>query len=301
MEISLLALKYFQKAAQLQHLTKAAAQLHIAQPSLSRTIRGLEETFGVPLFDRQGRKLVLNAYGKILLKHTNHILLSMDNLYQEIGNICQENDSTVTLSVCAASEIIPGLLKDFQKDYPGTRVQILQYDSASADASKSDLTVFSSITPIDNSHCTTLLEEEIMLAIPVSNYRAFLPSVSLSSLSTESFISLQPGKNLRTITDFYCYMAGFTPKIDLECDSPGTARDFIRAGLGISFVPSITWRSVAGKNLALVPIESPHCRRYIGLMCQNGTNALSRAARSLQEFFMTHFAEYAIQYASQFP
>ena len=166
MEISLLALKYFQKAAQLQHLTKAAAQLHIAQPSLSRTIRGLEETFGVPLFDRQGRKLVLNAYGKILLKHTNHILLSMDNLYQEIGNVCQENDSTVTLSVCAASEIIPGLLQDFQKDYPGTRVQILQYDSASADASKSDLTVFSSITPIDNSHCATLLEEEIMLEMP---------------------------------------------------------------------------------------------------------------------------------------
>ena len=74
MRLTLLALTYFQKTAEMQHLTHAAQALHISQPSLSHTIKMLELELGVPLFRRAGRNIVLTKYGEILLSHTNRIM-----------------------------------------------------------------------------------------------------------------------------------------------------------------------------------------------------------------------------------
>lgn len=74
---------YFQKVAELEHLTKAAEALHIAQPALSRTIRSMEEELDVSLFTHQGRNIHLTRDGHILLKYTNKILGSLDDLRQE--------------------------------------------------------------------------------------------------------------------------------------------------------------------------------------------------------------------------
>ena len=60
-------------------------------------------------------------------------------------------------------------------------------------------------------------------------------------------------------------MAGFDPNVVLESDSPETVRELIRAGIGISFIPILTWQDMEDEHIALVPISTPHCRRYINL------------------------------------
>lgn len=298
MEISLLALRYFQKTAHLQHLSQAAAELHIAQPSLSRIIHSLEEEMGGPFFDRKGRNIVLNDSGKIFLKYVDQILLSMDSARQELDDRRYKDRSTVTLSLFAASKIIPALLTDFQKKNPNIRLQIFQQGVASDGAMEADLSLFSSITPVDNDHSVTLLEEELFLALPTSDPRATMQEVKLSNFAESGFICLQQGKHLRTITDFYCQSAGFTPNICLECDSPGTVRDFIRAGFGVSFVPGITWSGVADEKVALLPVSSPSCRRYIGLAWRENAY-LSDATLKLRDFLISNFSTYAIQTANK--
>ena len=293
MELSLLALSYFQKAAQLQHLSNAAQELRIAQPSLSRTIRGLEEELGVPLFDRQGRGVVLNSYGQTVLRYTDRILQSVESMRREVQAQKSREEATVTLSLYAASKIIPPLLTDFRKQFPHVRLQILQQETADGGCTRADLSLFSSIMPITGSHAVMLLEEEILLAMPESDPRACLQEVPLQSFAGDGFISLQPGKNLRTIMDTYCAMAGFTPRINLECDSPGTVREFIRAGLGVSFVPRITWGGVEDEKVVLVPISMPQCKRYIGLSWDENSE-LSPAAQALRDFLLEHFASYAL-------
>lgn len=62
--MEMLQLEYFRTVARLEHMTRAAQELHIAQPALSKTISRLEEDLGVPLFDRQNRQIRLNAFGK---------------------------------------------------------------------------------------------------------------------------------------------------------------------------------------------------------------------------------------------
>ena len=158
MEITFLTLTYFQKVARLEHLSQAAEELHIAQPSLSRTIRNLETELGVPLFDHQGRNIVLNGYGRILLKYVDRILLSLDSARHELAEASQAENTTVSLSIYAASKIIPSLLSAFRQEHPHIRFQILQQDPSLEQPHRADLNLFSSIYPVDNDHTVTLLE-----------------------------------------------------------------------------------------------------------------------------------------------
>lgn len=66
--MDLLQLQYFQVVARLENITHAAKELHVAQPSISKTIARLEESLGVPLFERSGRRIRLNRFGEAFLR-----------------------------------------------------------------------------------------------------------------------------------------------------------------------------------------------------------------------------------------
>ena len=72
MELSQLI--YFRTTAQEEHFTRAAELLHITQPSLSKAIANLEEELGAPLFDREGKRVRLNACGQAFLEKVEQIL-----------------------------------------------------------------------------------------------------------------------------------------------------------------------------------------------------------------------------------
>ena len=147
---------YFQKVAELEHLTKAAEALHIAQPALSRTIRSMEEELDVSLFTHQGRNIHLTRDGHILLKYTNKILGSLDDLRQELQDSRDLQQLTVKLAIMSSSRLIPAFLMKFKEEYPETILEIVPQNSDSANASKTDLTLFSSLKHIDNDHTITL-------------------------------------------------------------------------------------------------------------------------------------------------
>lgn len=84
MKLNFTSLEYFLKAAEMEHLTKAAEALHIAQPALSRTIRGLEEELNVTLFEKEGRNIRLTRDGHILLKYTENFLREYKAMQQEL-------------------------------------------------------------------------------------------------------------------------------------------------------------------------------------------------------------------------
>lgn len=282
------ALSYFKKAADLQHITRAAEELHVAQPSLSRTITQLEGELGVRLFERTGKNIYLNKYGEIVLRRTNRILKELEYMEREVNDALEGAPLTVSLSMYAVSKLLPDLIMSFKQAYPTIRLQIRQGGTTKNPLEESDLSIFSSTQPSSGKNSLTLLEEEILLAVPKWHPLSPERSVHLQQAADSEFICLQKGKNLRSIMDTYCALADFEPKIVLETDSPETLRGLIAAGMGVSFIPSITWPGSESPSIVLIPISAPNCRRFINLSWR-ADGYMPPAAILLRGFIQDYF------------
>lgn len=96
--MDLLQLHYFMTIADCQNMTQAADRLHVAQPSLSKNLSRLEKELGTQLFDRRGRKIVLNAYGRMVLDRAHNIFRELDNLQAEIDIALDRQARTVAIA-----------------------------------------------------------------------------------------------------------------------------------------------------------------------------------------------------------
>ena len=268
--MELLHLRYFKTIAELEHMTKASEILHVAQPSLSKVIHILEKELLVNLFDRIGKNIVLNENGRILLKYTNQIFASLEDVKAELSDLNRKLDDALTISMHAASKLLPEILSVFKKKHPNIKFAIVQHDNKSGEEMNCDLLINSTKQKVSVDNVITLLEEEILLAVPKDHPLASRKRIRLEEVSNEAFISLQKGKDLSDITSSLGQDAGFEPNIILESDDPSTIRGLISVGLGIAFLPSITWHGVADSNIKLLSISNINCKRYINASCRQG-------------------------------
>lgn len=288
--MNLLQLKYFKRVAELEHVSKASEQMHVAQPSISRTIKSLERELGSELFERQGKYIKLNKNGEIVLKHANVIISSVESIKKELSDSNRRSDNTVIIEIDSASKIFPKLVLEFKKIHPDIVLKIIQQSSERELNNKCDLKIFSSINCIQRENVVNLLHEEIVIAIPKCNHLVTKKTVELRELINEEFICLKKGKNLREITDEYCRQANFSPNIVLESDNPDTIRSFINSGGGVSFMPKITWDAEEDEAISLLSISKPICTRFIN-MSWDENNYMSRSALLFRDFVIEYFSK----------
>ena len=109
----------------------------------------------------------------------------------------------------------------------------------------------------------SILQENFFLAVPRNSRYAEQDSVNLLDTVHEGFISLSESKPVRSICDYFCLAAGFTPHIIFESDSLEAVRNLISAGLGIGFWPEYSWGELPKKEVKLLRVEKVDCRRDI--------------------------------------
>ena len=245
--MDLLQLKYFQVVAQLEHMTRAAEQLAIAQPSLSQSIAKLEEDLGVPLFERQGRRIRLNQFGKVFLKRVERVFLELEEAKREISDLAGLEQGLITLAV-ASTQPLPDLLSAFLAQYPHVRFRLFQQHSLTTvvqQLERGEIDLCISSPPIEQPGITwvPLMTEEIFLLVSNKHPLANRGTIRLIEAANEPFVSLKAGHRLRDITDNLCKQAGFVPTIAFEGDETATIRGLVTAGLGVTFMAAQLWRA----------------------------------------------------------
>src|SRR5947199_10812952 len=90
-------LEYFSVIANLQHMSRAATQLGVSQPALSRALSKLEAELGVPLFDRIGRSIRLTHYGRLFQGRVTRALREIDDGRTELADLVDQDRGTVVL------------------------------------------------------------------------------------------------------------------------------------------------------------------------------------------------------------
>ncbi|MEJ8545833.1 LysR family transcriptional regulator [Brevibacillus borstelensis] len=285
-------LEYFQTLAQLQHVTRAAEYLSISQPALSRSVARLEEELGVPLFNRQGRTIVLNRYGQLFLKRVNRILMEFDVGKQELHDIVNPEHGEVALGFLhtLGTNLIPDLLGAFRSQSPAIRFQLTQNHSYSLlehmNAGKLDLCLVAEPTetkvPIQ---WKPLWSEEIFVILPTNHRLAHAESILMEEIADESFIFLKKGYALRETTDGLFRQLGMNPKVTFEGEEVSTVAGLVAAGLGLSLLPDV---GLDKSKIVYIPIRQPKCKRVIGIAYVKDRYS-SPAALRFKQFVINYF------------
>ncbi|MFD0589462.1 LysR family transcriptional regulator [Paenibacillus sp. GCM10027627] len=266
--MDLLQLKYFQTVARREHITQAAKELNIAQPSLSQTIARLEDDLGVALFDRLGRNIRLNEAGKSFLQHVERAFTELEKGKREAIRISGNYEEVITLASIHLP-FVSEMLAAFVAKHPETRFRFQQgcYHSMKQLLKDREIDLCVSSPPIELPGTTniTLFTEELKLLVPAGHPLASRESVQLMELEKEAFIGLKGGFGLRDATDGLCQKAGFSPNVIFEVEDPSMLHKLVRAGIGISFIPSLWEIDNTDPSTVSVLIADSHFSRTISL------------------------------------
>jgi len=124
--MTLVQLRHLISLAQSGSFTRSAEALFITQPALSRSIRGLEDELGQPLFDRVGRRSMLTPFGKEALQRARHLVFDADELVL-VGRQMQGGRSgTVRIGLGSGpgAMLMTPLLKTMAKSHPTIHVEV---------------------------------------------------------------------------------------------------------------------------------------------------------------------------------
>ena len=259
--------RYFLTAARYENLTKAAEELHIAQPALSQSVKRLETELGVSLFDRKNHRIELNEQGKLLKKRLIPLMESIDNLKDELWESVYSSEGTIYLNFLSASNLITNCIISYRAQKPDVQFQVSQLEMMENCDIHIESRIAMSVTPPHPQEFPEgivrreYLREEIFLAVPPDSKFAKHKTIDLREVKEENFIRLGNGWQLRMICDDFCRRAGIRPQAVFESNSPESVRNLVAAGLGIGFWPEKAWGGPPGHGVVLIPIRYPICRR----------------------------------------
>lgn len=280
-------LKYFQKVARLQHMTKAANELHIAQPALSQMIKKLEGELSVPLFMPKGRNIVLTDYGIELLNIIEPIIEDYDNIKLQMNKLKETKDNTININVLAATRLVTDAILNYRKNNDR-----ITFNFSQVETRNSDIVISTTRDDVEINDNLYVINEEIFLAVPKTLGINKNTGIELKDCEDYKFASIY-GKGIRKITDQYLREAGFYPNLVFESDDTTSVRNFIEAGLGVGFWPSFTWGKRISENVDFIPIKYPKCYRNI-VIKKNEKKADNRGVNEFYQYLIDYFEDLAL-------
>lgn len=285
-------LEYFQTVARLQHFTRAAEELFISQPALSRSMARLEKELGVPLFERRGRSVKLNRYGEMFLGKVNTALQKIEEGKQELRHAIQPDQGNIALAFLhtLGANLVPDLLSAFRKDHPDINFQLFQNATSPLleQLQEGDIDLCLASPPFEQKEIASkeLFSEELYVIVPQNHRLAARYEIHLQEIADEPFIGLKEGLGLTTLTDELYREAGFVPKKAFEGEEVGTVAGLVSAGLGVGLVPDFS--GLDSRNLVKLRVSYPESRRAIGIAWIKD-RYLSPAAQQFRQFVIDHF------------
>lgn len=262
-------INYFQTVAKVQHITSAAKQLSISQPALSRSIAKLEDELGVQLFDRKGRNVYLNRYGKMFLNRVEQSIKQIEMGKKEIWDEIHPEKGTIALSFLPSLGIslVPEMISSYHRHYSNVKFQLNQASNQKIinhlKSRKVDLALIMHFHDDQEIAYQPLLTEELFLIVSKDHWLAEYNEIELKMIANESFISFKDGYELQSIISHLCQKAGFSPDVVFEGEDVGTVSGLVSAKLGVSLVPNL--QVLDKSKIKLIRIKSPICTREIGL------------------------------------
>lgn len=292
---------YFQVLAETEHMTKAAERLSVSQSALSRSIAKLEEELGCTLFERRGRTIQLNKYGRAFLKRANTIVREMEASKEELQEMMGIERGVITLGFLhtLGSTYLPKFIQAFKKEYPHIRLTLIQNNShvllTLLKQGKLDICLTALLQVNEERiHWTPLIKEQLYVTVPYNHPFVKQQNINVSDMKDETMIVLKEGFSLRNTTNTLFERASISPVISFEGEEIQTIASLVAVGLGISILPPI--KNAKEMGIVQIPVndEDQIGYREIGLLWDGNvaeTRLLNEVKRSLIAYFQRERTE----------
>ena len=240
-------LRYFVAVADALSFTKGAGKLHLAQPSLTRQIKDLEEEIGVRLLDRTKREVSLTEGGKSFLADAKRVLAHSAEIIESVQRLSRHEVAALNIGYVANLfySLLPITLATLQRSFPTVSINL--FDMTCGDQfralenRKIDLGFVGLREPIKERglQFRSIASYKTGAALAKNNLLAKKPIIKLPDLEPMFFIGMSerayPGyRDWLTTT---CQQVGFTPKVLQDADIERTVIHAVAAGLGVALLP----------------------------------------------------------------
>ncbi len=264
-------LDYLDAVVRAGSFTRAATEMHVAQPAVSQMIKRLEQELGTPLIDRSTKKAT--EAGELLLRRARRALSELDAARTEVAELIGLETGTVHAGAIHWLEPLdlPGLLEAFTARHPRIAVDLREFDARvmfdMLNDREMDL-VFSNISPGDpvppGLQRKLLFSEPLIVGVHPDHQLAGRKSIALHELDAEPFVAFRSGSAFRDTVDRALADTGIAPAIRYESSDLITVRSLAAAGLGVALMPQ-SLAAFPGPPIAILTIEPNPPRRTVAL------------------------------------
>ncbi|GGJ03100.1 cidABC operon transcriptional activator CidR [Paenibacillus hunanensis] len=282
-------LQYFMEVVRLGSFTRAAEALFITQPTISKTIRALEEELGAALFNRVGRSIELTDAGRVIEQQAQNIVKSFESLSSQLDDLrnLKSGHLRIGLPPMIGSRFFPRIIGQFHQLYPNVTIQLFEDGGKKVenDVVSGALDIGVAVLPVSDQvlEYFSFREEKLNLLVPVTHPLAGREQAELIELAEDSFIIFREDFTLHGRIIDSCIRAGFQPKIIYESSQWDLISEMVSAGLGIALLPETICRQINQEKLHIVPDVQPAIPWQLGMIWHR-ERYLSFAAREWLRF-----------------
>lgn len=290
--ISFHQLQAFHAVARRLSYSRAAEQLYISQPAVSRMVQDLEKAVGAPVFHRQGRHISLTDAGRRLYDYAERVFDLTDELEQAVQELQDVTRGRLRLAASSTTGIyvLPAFLGAFQRRNPEIEVSLRVCNSSQAalavQQGEAQLGFVSMPVEAPGLQWQTLFDDEMVFIAPPGHPLAGRRATA-GELCQETLLVREEGSGTRRYVEREFERLGKKPRRLLEMSSTEAIIRAVAAGLGVSAIPT---RALAGDRppagIETLSVEGLDLHRPLGMLTRKGARvppvALAFAAALLK-------------------
>jgi DNA-binding transcriptional LysR family regulator len=265
-------LRYFVAVAEALNFTKAAAQLHLAQPSLTRQIHNLEEELGVRLLNRSKSHVALTEPGRSFLADARRILALATESVMAVQRLSRGEVGQLNIAYLPNFdfELLPETLRAFRQVFPHIALNLFDMTPGeqlrALEARTIDLGFVGLAPPATAGviQWESMAQHRTVVVLPAKHPLAAKRQLHLGELENMFFVGMSEKTNpgFRDWLNRTCRQAGFTPRVLQDAELEPALMTFVAEGLGITLArenikklphPGVTFRPLAP------PLKSDYC------------------------------------------
>ena len=284
--MELLQLMYFRDAAKLENFSKVAEKYYVAQPAISHTISRLEDELGVKLFTRNGKKIVLNEYGKAFLEGIDVALEKIEHSKNCIANL---KDNTINLSMREGKDALIPMLAIFREKHP--EIDVSFPDRVDGTWLNDILISAKPFAKEEDYTSIPLFTEHLVVAISENSPLAEKNALSIDDIRLQPIIAHRQNSKMQRQISAYFEDHECTPNIIITSSTNATIANYVRYGFGIAFFPEISCTDVLSRGIITRPFADYDCKRTIYLSIPKSSKP-NYAAEKFIEFATQYFEKY---------